>query len=75
MLSSLSHQALPVIPPIGARGADERRRDEGSGSSESNSLLYVVAFSPWMEVFNFSSMITLLIRWRWREGSVRSWED
>jgi len=29
-------QALPVIPPIGARGAEERRRDEGNGSSGGN---------------------------------------
>ena len=29
-------QALPVIPPIGARGADERRRDEGHSSSNLN---------------------------------------
>ena len=29
-------QALPVIPPIGARGADERRRDEGHSSSKLN---------------------------------------
>ena len=31
-------QALPVIPPIGARGAEERRREEGNGSSESGTF-------------------------------------
>ena len=27
-----------MIPPIGARGAEERRRDEGNGSSESDTF-------------------------------------